>query len=252
MFSLGADPEVFAVKGRKFTSVIGRFPGTKEKPFDVPGIGKLQVDNVACEFNTIPAKDANSFSKAIALPLDLVNTLLREQGLKISDKAYAKFGEDQLNCEEAMEAGCEVDYNAYEGGINPPAMLCNTQYRSAAGHVHVGLEVDRSEVPELVKFLDFFVTIPSLGVENHKRRKLYGKAGCFRYKPYGLEYRTPSNHWIFSDNRRKWMFNSVKRAIEAFRGGFHLIGVTQDVIDNNDVEYAGDLVAQFQLDPCPN
>ncbi len=34
-----------------------------------------------------------------------------------------------------------------------------------------------------------------------ERRGMYGKAGAFRPKPYGVEYRTLSNAWLSNDER---------------------------------------------------
>ena len=45
------------------------------------------------------------------------------------------------------------------------------------------------------------------------RRELYGKAGAFRPKPYGVEYRTPSNIWIRSRDMRRCIFDLVQIAI---------------------------------------
>jgi hypothetical protein len=54
----------------------------------------------------------------------------------------------------------------------------------------------------LIPLMDLIVGIPSVLIDRDKnakeRRKLYGRAGDFRYQPHGIEYRTLSNFWIKS------------------------------------------------------
>lgn len=250
---VGADPELFAVrKNGNFVSVIGKFPGSKERPFEIEGVGALQVDNVACEFNTIPASSPKEFSKAVAAPLEKVKEFLAIKKLLLSDVAYAEFPDKELRHDLALVAGCDPDYNAYNGGgINNPPDFYSTNARSCAGHVHVGVEISDEEVLKLVKTLDLVLTIPALKHENAERRELYGKAGCFRPKPYGLEYRTPSNFWIFTDERREWVFRCVEKAVEIFKNAILPMDL-EETINNNDLARAEMLVQEYGLEPCPN
>lgn len=251
-FTVGADPEVFAMKGGKYISAIDRMPGTKEEPFPIEEGGALQVDNVACEFNTAPATTPKGFSSAVVAPLRRIEAMLAEQGLTVADVAYAKFELDQLEDYRALEAGCEPDFCAYNEEQNFPPMLFDTQYRSAAGHVHVGVEIDDRDVPLFIKIMDLVMTIPSLHVETPERRTLYGKAGCYRRKSYGVEYRTPSNHWIFKESRREWVYGCVKKAVEFFKVGVELPNDLQNIIDSNDTTRATELVNEYNLETCPN
>ena len=43
---IGADPELFLKKNGKFHSAYGTIPGTKRKPYPVPG-GAVQIDGMA-------------------------------------------------------------------------------------------------------------------------------------------------------------------------------------------------------------
>jgi len=118
---------------------------------------------------------------------------------------------------EARMFGCEPDFNAYTGNTNTPEMdASNHPFRYAGGHMHLGasskyIQKDSPEYqlinePEshlrAIKLLDLMVTIPTIlldkGPGSQRRRSKYGKAGCFRPTPYGVEYRTPSCWWLGS------------------------------------------------------
>jgi hypothetical protein len=67
-----------------------------------------------------------------------------------------------------------------------------------------------------VKQLDWFLGAWSVKHDSDvTRRKLYGKAGAFRPKPYGVEYRPLSNFWIVSKDLRKQVWNRMQTAIRA-------------------------------------
>jgi hypothetical protein len=53
---------------------------------------------------------------------------------------------------------------------------------------------------KLIRLMDIFVGMASVPFDQDplqvERRKHYGRAGEFRIKPYGIEYRTLSNFWL--------------------------------------------------------
>jgi hypothetical protein len=73
---------------------------------------------------------------------------------------------------------------------------------------------------------------------------MYGKAGAFRFKKYGVEYRTLSNFWIQSEELMRWAFNKTIEAIELVNSGViteidkKFGQQIQTVINNNDKEKA--------------
>jgi hypothetical protein len=73
------------------------------------------------------------------------------------------------------------------------------------------------------------------------RRQLYGKAGAFRPKPYGMEYRVLSNRWLDSEPLMRWVYNTLQTAMaDAFSGVWaeDAFGdLARTVIDNNEVDW---------------
>jgi hypothetical protein len=228
---LGADPEFF-VKDKitgKIKSAVGLVGGTKESPKrlidsygDYIGVGFYVLeDNVAIEYNIDPAHIADNFKHHIAISNQTIkDTILRTKNLEISTKASHIFDDDELESSAAWIFGCEPDYNAYKSTIklvkNPKPVAKNKKLRSVGGHIHVShIEALKLNPIKFVKKMDLFLGVPSILLDNSEgskeRRELYGKAGSFRLKPYGIEYRTLSNFWIWEDGP-DWVWNMVERA----------------------------------------
>ena len=49
---------------------------------------------------------------------------------------------------------------------------------------------------------------------DQKRRTLYGKAGAYREKSYGVEYRTLSSFWLKTDDFINWAYTQTMRAVD--------------------------------------
>lgn len=133
------------------------------------------------------------------------------------------------------------------------------------GHIHIGFdktgmttEEEDETVEKLVKAMDMTVGLKSLFLDkDDKRKELYGKAGCFRFKEYGMEYRTPSNFWIATDELIAWAWNTTFEAINLVNSG--LVDELSEkyskkivkAINNNDKQLAEELLAkieEFQLE----
>jgi hypothetical protein len=224
---VGADPEVF-VKDKKgrFRSAHGLIPGTKQEPFKVKN-GAVQVDGLALEFNIEPAETREEFVHNIGSVLGQLAAMVPDYEIVIDPTA--KFNGNHLNAqpEEALELGCEPDFNAYTENENPRPDN-NTTMRTAAGHVHIEFcEGADPKDPEhirrcctLVQQLDAFLGLPSLLWDNDKkRRKMYGKAGAFRPKSYGVEYRTLSNAWLKDPALVGYVFDQVQNCLTRLKSG---------------------------------
>jgi hypothetical protein len=221
----GADPELFLIdESGKFISAIDRIGGTKEYPRPIDDQGSaVQEDNVAVEFNIGPAKDKKQFISNLYKPLSYIKKHVAEMGLKMEIVPSAMFDKDQLDHPKAQAFGCDVDYNVWTGKPNPrpKATGDNVNLRTAGGHVHVSWnDPNMKERKALVKAMDLFLGVPSVLMDSDDRRRiLYGKAGAYRPKHYGVEYRVLSNFWIRSPRYMEWVFEQSQAAIEFLRVG---------------------------------
>lgn len=223
-FTFGCDPEIFIKENGKPASAYGLIPGSKESPHKTEG-GAVQVDGMALEFNTDPvqATDFEGFNARIVQQVKNLRAMVPEN-LSLSVEPVQEFGKEFLDTQpdDAKELGCDPDWNAYTKETNPRPDADNTTFRTGAGHIHIGwgadIPIDNKEHIEIcagfVKMLDplvgFFMTYID---RDPRRRELYGKAGAFRPKPYGVEYRTPSNVWIRNRASREVVHFLMNRAI---------------------------------------
>lgn len=227
---VGADPEMFAYStGTGFVSVHEFFPGSKEHPFSVSH-GALQVDGVAAEFNILPAEDEETWVENIQQVLQSAATYL-PKGVHFTRTPSVLFRESYMkSLPDALKiSGCDPDFNAWQNGLpNPPPNSSNPNRKAAGGHIHIGwgehfdksdLEYEETAI-SLIKQLDVGVgALVQVWDSDIHRREMYGKAGAFRFKPYGVEYRTPSNVWIQSEERMRAVFRATKKSFEDFFNG---------------------------------
>jgi hypothetical protein len=251
-FTIGFDPELFFKdKTDKLISVVGKIGGTKEEPMPIGEGCAIQEDNVAAEFCVPPATTVQGFIDSIDYALNDINKRAQALGLTIAQmQASGTFDIDQLKTRQARTFGCDPDYNAYTGMANPRPRTANKQLRSAGGHIHVGTQKNPFDV---VKTLDMYIGVPSVLIDpDEERRKLYGKAGCLRIKPYGVEYRTPSNFWIWNHKTIAWVYHQVSNALNACdsyieKASDELYNTVQHCINNNDKETAKRLVSTYGI-----
>lgn len=242
---VGADPEFFVIdkETRKPLSAYGMLPGTKREPFKVPD-GAVQIDGMATEFNITPARTSEQFDKNIASVMASMVKML-PANVELTDLPTAMFDPELFAAQpkEALEFGCDPDYNAYTGTVNEKPRT-ELPMRTAGGHVHIGWTNGKSlddpnhdaDCKEVVKQLDFYLGTPSLLWDSDKqRRQLYGQPGCYRKKPYGVEYRSLSCVWAFDQTLRKFVFDATVGAIRDLYNGF----VARQEL--------GDTWAQFQM-----
>lgn len=236
--TIGADPELFIFDKKlgKLISAHGLFPGTKEEPYKVEH-GAVQVDGMAAEYNILPASSKEEFVFYNLSVLRSLRDLIQERNpdldFEFRFEAVADFGAEYIaeQPEEARRLGCTPDFNAWEDGAPNPTPDADMPFRTASGHIHIGWTNDQDiNDPEFIeaccmmaKQLDCQVTPYTMkweGAVGHRRRELYGKAGAFRPKPYGLEYRTPSNAWLNNVDAMAFMYQYTFDAFENLIGHY--------------------------------
>lgn len=235
---LGADPELFVqmLTDGKVIPICGKIGGTKEKPliinnlidaqYGAEGGGRrgreanidrrgdyaVQEDNVMLEFNIPAYKDSTYFSDAITKMLTVLdNNVLAQLGIAAKHEVMYTFKpEDIAPFPQAFTVGCMPDLNAYaENGVfERPAFNIGHfgNHRFCGGHLHV--QYNKGHVPSHIfaQFMDVVVELAFLRYDRQKmRRMFYGQPGIYREKPYGIEYRTPSNFWLNRDFREKYL-----------------------------------------------
>lgn len=220
-FLIGADPELFVKKNGKLVSAHGLIPGNKHAPFVVDG-GAVQVDGMALEFNINPASTAKEFNNNINKVLGHLKQMVGPD-YEFDFSPVATFGQDYIDDQpaEAKELGCDPDFNAYTNVINPKPNA-NLGIRTASGHIHIGWTSDQDvndpdhiEACQMVtKQLDITLGLAcKIWDRDEVRSQMYGKLGTYRVKPYGVEYRTPSNIWVKDVITRRLVFNIALSAV---------------------------------------
>lgn len=262
-FKLGADPELF-LKRADGTNISAHdiVPGSKKAPHIVDS-GAIQPDGLAAEFNidAVPFNDFRAFDNNLT---KVLGELKKTVGPDVffDTRPSTLFDKDYYDSlpETAKILGCDPDYDAYsEDPMKPnPRPDGSSGLRSAAGHLHIGwgndIPVDHPEhldiCRDFIRQLDLYVGLGMTVFDTDtERRKLYGKAGAYRPKHYGVEYRTPSNAWISSRVRRQFIHNLVVAAITDMQSGSpkfstfekryaKTYGSVQDIINNGDAAKA--------------
>lgn len=267
---VGCDPEFFlkTVKGNHNVGAYDRIGGTKDKPNIVhdmnanhklsrwPGDFAYQEDGAAFEFN-VPA--SHSWEHAANITRQMLRwsaNFLLAKGYKPNFASGVKFPDTELRNPKAKIIGCSADWDAYEERARRPFSVDEFgNWRFAGGHLH--LSYDKSKVPAhiMTQFLDVMLGLPSIFVDKQgERRKFYGKAGLYREKSYGIEYRTLSNFWL-----RDFESNNYFTPVYGAMFDLGITGTTRpdvlidaygripwddvrDAINNEDEKLAGDII----------
>lgn len=199
---IGADPEFFMLDDNgNVVPACGKVGGTKEKPIPLEK-GAMQEDNVLVEINIDPARTEDEF-------VDNLRTVIGQLPVRVAAKPSHKFdmGLLQQFGQQAMEFGCDPDYNAWTLEQNdPPNPEKVGGARVAGGHIHIsGIHGFMGALGVLIMdtvFYRHFYTLPN----EVGRACIYGGKGAYRSKPYGVEYRACSNFWLRSEHLARWAF----------------------------------------------
>ncbi|MGI0013733.1 MAG: putative amidoligase domain-containing protein, partial [Nitrososphaera sp.] len=108
----------------------------------------------------------------------------------------------------ASEMGCEPDFCVWTKKQNPRPKPNREGLRTFGGHVHI-----EDGTPATVKACDLTLGLWSVLHDlDSDRRRLYGKAGAYRLKDYGIEYRVLSNFWCDNEQFIRKVYQLVRHA----------------------------------------
>lgn len=161
----------------------------------------LYYDNILLEFNITPCYSEQSFVNTILNSIWTTQNYILPNKLDFS--AAIRVPKNILTSKKSNNFGCEIDYNAYEH-IPCTNSISDSNIRTTGGHIHLSgtnndVIQDKKLYPIFVYMLDLFLanSLTVIETENSQalRRTFYGRAGCYRIKPYGIEYRVLSSWW---------------------------------------------------------
>jgi hypothetical protein len=256
---IGADIEVFLRNKEtgEIVSAEGIIPGTKYKPFifdDSSEFHALSLDNVSPEFCIPPSTSPAEFYFGIEKALKYINSIIPKE-LETAALPAAYLDEKYLQTENAKLFGCEPDFNAWTEMQNMPPSPTENNMRTGGGHIHIGYKSPNEFINKsLVKALDIFLGAASILQEpDNERKRMYGKAGAYRDKSYGVEYRTISNYYLQSKELTDWVFQNTMEAIKFVNSGkCNMLGIEEkeeivNCINYNNHDLAKTIVKKYQV-----
>lgn len=257
---VGCDPEVFVKQGGLFRSAHALIKGDKKNPQRVPN-GAVQVDGLALEFNIDPVSTEEDFAYKVSDVLKTMTLMVPDYEVVVTPVAHFEPEYMRAQPAEALELGCDPDYNAWSGAVNIKPNG-DRPMRTAAGHVHIGWTDGASlenadhinSCHAVIRQMDFYLGLPSLVYDaDVLRREMYGKAGCYRPKSYGVEYRTLSNAWLKSEALMKWVFRNTLAGMQSVMAGDNLsekYGDIQAIINSSDKAAAMEIIRAENIEVC--
>ena len=191
--TFGSDPEFFFLKGGKVipsTKVITAVD-TFVKPDGFQG--ELNPSNNSCR-EVAGSYIAEALERAVDFASKQGATLGLDVGYIIPDDVWKSVPLD------IKRFGCSPTTNVHEKKFKRVTGL-REKFRAGAGHIHVGFNRAYDKfIDDIVVIMDIVAgntcVLIDRDVNNSRRRVMYGRAGEYRQKPYGLEYRVLSNFWL--------------------------------------------------------
>jgi hypothetical protein len=252
---LGADPEIFAVKGDGSLFPAFEFlPDHEEaiKRSGVPGFSDFGFayhpfwDGYQAEFNVRP-------NGCIAYVVDSIRGGLKralEEARKVDPRAELSLKTtmdiplERLATDDRryVQFGCTPSLNVYSDETFPEVESDTIPFRSAGGHIHFTHTKDN--IKEVVKGLDRILGVLCVSLfqkyDDPRRRILYGRAGEYRKTSYGLEYRVLSNAWLCNPIVTNMVYELARRIARAGDWAAWVASEKEvrDCINNCDVEAA--------------
>jgi hypothetical protein len=224
-YSIGADPEIFAVNGKGELLPAFEFLKSKEEAsksvYPKPAPNRYW-DGYQAEFTVDPGECMAHFVDRIQYQLrDMlkdVRAVDKDGNLTLKNTFDIPLERLVKDSPEYVAFGCHPSKNAYD----EPAVKVegkNVPFRSAGGHLHFTIMAapDKKKVVEIVKELDRVLGVISVSMfqyyDDPRRRMFYGKAGEYRTPAHGLEYRVLSNAWMCHPAITHFVYELARKVI---------------------------------------
>lgn len=193
--TVGSDPEFFFKKDGKIVPSIDVIPPHDEHVVRDGFQGELNPLAASCR-QSAGYYVGTAMTQAAAYAKDAGAKILLAVGVTVSDDVWKKAPVT------IKRFGCNPTINAHEAEFKRVTGL-RERFRAAGGHIHYSCpDSARDNANSLVTVWDFIVGNTFVLIDrdpnNARRRINYGRAGEYRIKPYGIEYRVLSNFWLRS------------------------------------------------------
>lgn len=240
--SVGSDPEFFFVRDGK---VIPSTEVIVEETKDV------KRDGFQGELNPASNTCREVAGANIARAITRAQSIAREAGASVSFEMSTIIEDDvwKRSLPSLKRFGCNPTVNVHEDKFVRSTGM-REKFRSCGGHIHLQLDsTTKKKVNKLIQVMDIVVGNTCVLIDrdpaNARRRKIYGRAGEHRLKPYGVEYRVPSNFWL--KHYKLWSMVSglarnsvviIEHKLEDKLFALFDMKKVRDAINNNDYDLA--------------
>ena len=244
LITLGADPE-FILHEKEKTDKIVLFSSQHTTNYFGISEAEIGADYGLLEFRPEPADSPEKLVESVQnLHKEFLETY---DSFRILEKEAIEYSHKRARVLESLNEEKDINYGMNRGkdvgvwstdteitlGAETGASLSaydkpsfgqfNDKLFTAGGHIHIGgrlimmLSIDQLKL--LVRVLDKEVLPICNSVETEAgdlRRTVYGSAGEFRLKSYGIEYRSPSNAIFWKNNSKQLLkvLNKTKQVTE--------------------------------------
>lgn len=228
---IGADPEILLRKKNGEGFIADRiFDGDKNNHIKIGNGCDIHNDGVAVEYNIPPTDSLINWKESHTHVLNFITRKVngynvgKKEAIIVTSSSSLLFNIEELaEKRQYSDSGCIEVHNVNKMCEQEPLRYeKNNGWRYAGGHVHISWDnptiTDRITLTRLldINFSKWVWDIPphpKLDWGSGRGKTVLGELGNMRYKDYGIEYRTPSNFWIFDIEQISNMFRMIKQTI---------------------------------------